>query len=337
MQMFESTRWTVEEQDISDNTKFDMIYPTVVKPPLKNPEETDQLEIGIIREFPFSSSAQRMGVIIRKLGGQRFEYYAKGSPEMILNFVRPETVPDDFSDILETFTQEGYRVIALAHKELKLSYTKVQKVQREAIETELSLLGLIVMENRLKVHTTPCIQTLNDASIKIVMVTGDNILTAVSVARDCKIITPGQSVITVNVDGSAPPQLYYTLAATKGSASMQNDVSSLANSASIVSLETVESQTITEQHAVRPVPVYNNYRFAMTGKVWGIVRDFFPELIPKFITRGSVFARMSPEQKQQLVQELQTLGYYVGKFLHLSFKKRSFLLLCCFPYFLNFE
>lgn len=176
--MFESTKWSIEEQNISDNTKFDMIFPTVLKPPKQKPvvtvsDENIELQIGIIREFPFSSSSQRMGVIVRKLGAQHFEYYSKGSPEMILNFVRSETVPEDFSDILETYTQEGYRVIALAHKELKLSYTKVQKVQREAIEKDLTLLGLIVMENRLKVDTTPCIQTLNDARIKIVMVTGE--------------------------------------------------------------------------------------------------------------------------------------------------------------------
>lgn len=321
--MFESTKWTVEEQDISDNTKFDMIFPTVVKPSRNQLEPIieglDNLEIGIIREFPFSSSAQRMGVIIRKLGGQYFEYYTKGSPEMILNFVKKETVPDDFSDILETYTQEGYRVIAVAHKELKLSYTKVQKVQREAIEVDLNLLGLIIMENRLKVHTTPCIQTLNDANIKIVMLTGDNILTAVSVARDCKIITPGQSVITINAEGSSKPQLYYTLATTKGSANMQNDMSLLSNSASIVSLDTVESQMITDQnYATRPMTTFNNYRFAMTGKVWSIVREYYPELIPKFITRGSVFARMSPEQKQQLVEEFQSLGYYVGEKLFIK-------------------
>lgn len=141
-------------------------------------------------------------------------------------------------------------------------------------------------------------------------------MTAVSVAKDCKIITQGQSVITVNIDNSCPPQLYYTLAATKGGAVPQNDLSLLSNSASITSLETVESQTMTDQNTAlaRPVSLFNNYRFAVTGKVWAAVHDHHPELIPKLITRGSIFARMSPEQKQQLVQELQNLGYYVGKF-----------------------
>lgn len=319
--MFESTKWTIEEPDISDNSKYNMIFPTVLKPPKEPVDKSDDLglEIGIIREFPFSSSAQRMGVIVRKICGQHFEYYCKGSPEMLLNFVKKETVPEDFSDILETYTQEGYRVIALAHKELKMSYAKVHKVQREALEVDLNLLGLIVMENRLKEDTTPCIQTLNEANIKVVMVTGDNILTAISVARDCRIITHGQSVITVNSDGSHPPQIYFTLANTKSCPSIKNENSVISNSVSVNSLETLESQLTTNRtendvEAMRPSSLLNNYRFAMTGKVWGAVKKYHPHLIAKLVTRGSIFARMSPEQKQQLVQELQTLGYYVGMY-----------------------
>lgn len=50
----------------------------------------------------------------------------------------------------------------------------------------------------------------------------------------------------------------------------------------------------------------------MTGKTWAMIKQHYPELIPKLVTRGAIFARMSPDQKQQLVQELQALGYYVG-------------------------
>lgn len=57
----------------------------------------------------------------------------------------------------------------------------------------------------------------------------------------------------------------------------------------------------------------NKYVFALTGKTWALIRQYYPELIPKVVTRGAIFARMSPDQKQQLVQELQSLGYYVGK------------------------
>lgn len=128
-------------------------------------------------------------------------------------------------------------------------------------------------------------------------------------------------MITVNSDNSTPPQLYYTLTNTKNKTS--NEISVLSNSASIVSLDTIESQiqSITTNSTVKndikkPHSLYNNYRFAMTGKVWGVVKDYYPELLPRLVTRGTVFARMSPEQKQQLVQELQNLGYCVGKFVH---------------------
>lgn len=56
----------------------------------------------------------------------------------------------------------------------------------------------------------------------------------------------------------------------------------------------------------------NRYRFAMDGKTWAIVREYFPDLLPKFVTRGTIFARMSPDQKTSLVTELQELGYYVA-------------------------
>jgi cation-transporting ATPase 13A3/4/5 len=31
--MFESTGWLLEEPEVNDSSKFDMIFPTVVKPP----------------------------------------------------------------------------------------------------------------------------------------------------------------------------------------------------------------------------------------------------------------------------------------------------------------
>ncbi|KAG5867045.1 hypothetical protein JTB14_022162 [Gonioctena quinquepunctata] len=320
LKMFESTKWVMEEHEVADNNKFNMIFPTVLKPPKNRPnahlDNTEDLQIGIIREFPFSSSSQRMGVIMRRLSGTHFEYYCKGSPEMLLNFVKPETVPANFAEVLETYAQEGYRVIALAHKELKLSYAKVQKVQRDVIEKDLNFLGFIVLENRLKQDTTPCIQALNDASIRVIMVTGDNILTAISVAKDCDIVTPGQTIISINCDDNEPPNLYYTLTSTKNA--LPTDVSILTNSASAVSLETVESQvqTITNSLAQtgskRPSVMLNNYRFAMTGKVWAVIREYYSDLLPRICSRGNVFARMAPDQKQQLVQELQSLGYCVA-------------------------
>lgn len=55
------------------------------------------------------------------------------------------------------------------------------------------------------------------------------------------------------------------------------------------------------------------YRLAITGKSWAVIKEHAPEMIPKIAVKGAVFARMSSDQKQQLIEELQQIGYYVGK------------------------
>jgi cation-transporting ATPase 13A3/4/5 len=53
--------------------------------------------------------------------------------------------------VLEKYTKEGYRVIALATKLLPgLDRVSVNEISRDAVETELNFLGLLVMENKMK-------------------------------------------------------------------------------------------------------------------------------------------------------------------------------------------
>lgn len=55
-----------------------------------------------------------------------------------------------------------------------------------------------------------------------------------------------------------------------------------------------------------------NYRFALTGQTWQALREHYPDLVDHICVRGTIFARMSSDQKQQLIMELMRLGYYVG-------------------------
>lgn len=54
-----------------------------------NSELNSDTDIGIVREFSFTSSLQRMSVITRKLMDTHFNVYSKGSPEMILTLCKP--------------------------------------------------------------------------------------------------------------------------------------------------------------------------------------------------------------------------------------------------------
>jgi len=99
------------------------------------------------------------------------------------------TVPVDYEELLSHYTHRGFRVIACATKHIpKLSWVKVQKMKREDAESNLAFVGFIIFENKLKLSTTAVIDELNEAGIRNVMCTGDNILTAISVARECHLI-----------------------------------------------------------------------------------------------------------------------------------------------------
>lgn len=69
-----------------------------------------------------------------------------------------------------------------------LSTADARKLKREDVESGLKFLGFIVFENRLKPTTTSVIEQLNEAHIRTVMCTGDNVLTAISVAKECHMV-----------------------------------------------------------------------------------------------------------------------------------------------------
>ncbi len=60
-------------------------------------------------------------------------------------------VPSDYLKVMENRTKEGYRVIALATKTLDIKDGfGVERALREDIESGLTFLGFLVLENRLK-------------------------------------------------------------------------------------------------------------------------------------------------------------------------------------------
>ncbi|XP_075427201.1 polyamine-transporting ATPase 13A3 isoform X3 [Ascaphus truei] len=317
LKMFEAIGWILDEATEEETALHNRIMPTVVQPPKQpvteaKPAASQEMElfelpttyeIGIVRQFPFSSALQRMGVVARVLGEKRMDAYVKGAPEVIASLCKQETVPADFAGVLEEYTKQGYRVIALAHRRLetKMSWHKVQNISREVIENNMTFLGLIIMQNKLKEETPAVLEDLHKANIRMVMVTGDNMLTAISVARDCGMILPQDKVIIAE---ALPPK--------DGQAAKINW--HYADTLPRSNLNAINSEDI-------PVKLVNDslednqmidYHFAMNGKSFAVILEHFQDLVPKLVLHGTVFARMAPDQKTQLVEELQNVDYYVG-------------------------
>uniref|UniRef100_A0A3P9HV06 Polyamine-transporting ATPase 13A3 n=1 Tax=Oryzias latipes TaxID=8090 RepID=A0A3P9HV06_ORYLA len=316
LKMFEATGWILEEATEEETSLHNRIMPTVVRPPkqLLPPEpasssERDMelyelssaYEIGIVRQFPFSSALQRMSVVARLLGEKRMDAYMKGAPEVVASLCKNETVPQDFAEVLEDYTKQGFRVIALAHRRLesKLSWHKVQNISRDHIETNMEFLGLIIMQNKLKNETPGILQDLHRANIRTVMVTGDNMLTAISVARDCGMIPPDDTVIIADAH---PPQYGQPARITWRYADKPSKTSRYEE----VNI-TLEDMCEADEPKSK-----EQYHFAMNGKSFATILEHFPDMLQKLVLRGTVFARMAPDQKTQLIEALQGVDYYVG-------------------------
>ncbi|KAK2521574.1 hypothetical protein Q9233_010818 [Columba guinea] len=238
-----------EEGELPSCQQFGTKVLAVMKPPPEEEQPRDrkhQSPLGILRRFPFSSSLQRMSVLVKLPGEALAHVYTKGAPEMV-------AIPVDFSQMLRHYTTDGFRVLALACKPLSTVSTFEQALQlpRDSAESSLTFLGFLVMKNVLKPESAPVIHLLRNANIRPVMVTGDNMLTAVNVARSCRMVEAKEGVIFV----SASPPGHDKPAALK---------------------------------------------FVLAEHSQG-------EEQLEILIRATVFARMSPDQKTQLVCSLQEL------------------------------
>lgn len=211
VKMFESIEWNLKEiGEVKENVYENSAITAYVRPKeeqslaekvkmnkdndreLFNDENKEILsqhyEIGIVRRFDFSSKLQRMSVIAQSLNNGEFKIFSKGSPEKIKDLCQRETLPIDFNEQLTRYTSKGYRVLALAGKLLKMEYHQSQEISRSGVESNLVFLGLLIVQNKLKEATPDSIKTLDNANIKMVMATGDNILTAIAVSKDCFLV-----------------------------------------------------------------------------------------------------------------------------------------------------
>ncbi|KAJ6655499.1 hypothetical protein lerEdw1_005077 [Lerista edwardsae] len=253
--------------------------------------------LAILQQFPFSSALQRMSVVAQELGGGR-HVFLKGAPEKVASLCRPETVPASFTQELQRHTSRGFRVIGLAHKALPAGL-QAAPLSREEAESGLAFVGLLVMENPLKPETRPVLEELSAARIRSVMVTGDNVQTAVTVARSAGLIPPAGRAVLVEAGALAGcPAASLTW--------------SLLEAGEGPDPKGPEERCVDVEGGPRNGAGSGQYHFCMSGSSYEVIAQSFSHLLPKLLLHGTVFARMSPAQKASLVQELQRLDYFVG-------------------------
>lgn len=298
LKMFEATRWELDESSsIAETERFGSLIPTIVRPKHATQKpDNSSIEIAIIKQFTFSSELQRSSVIVRKLGKSNMDVFVKGSPEMISSLCLKHTIPKDFNSELKKYTKEGFRVIALASKSLEsnVKWHHVQQTVRSDVEKELKFEGFLILKNMVKKETKPVIETLYASCIRAVMITGDNMLTAVSVAKECNMVLESDALIHVSahhLSTSSELEITYSYLSDESTGSFYPYVKS--------NIDLFDFHT-------------RGYHFVLNGKTFSLIRTYNLKLYRYLLVCGSVFARMLPDQKAQLVEDLQGIGYTVG-------------------------
>lgn len=57
-----------------------------------------------------------------------------------------------------------------------------------------------------------------------------------------------------------------------------------------------------------------DYAFSITGNAWRILREEYTNVLPQVLVKAAVFARMSSDQKKEVLSELSSLGYGTCKY-----------------------
>eukprot|EP00210_Caulerpa_lentillifera_P009184 g8756.t1 len=164
------------------------------------------LRFEILAVLEFNSDRKRMSVIC-KTQENEVRLYCKGADGVI--FTRLNSVQNDVLEStrthLELMAKQGYRTLAIAQKriapeeytkwkdeyhlasvalkdrEIKLSKTA------ELIERDLTLLGATAVEDKLQDGVPEAIECLSEAGIRIWVLTGDKLETAVSISHSCSL------------------------------------------------------------------------------------------------------------------------------------------------------
>ncbi|KAI9890877.1 MAG: hypothetical protein M1814_003516 [Vezdaea aestivalis] len=317
LKMFKFTEWSFKEgQQKAVNSEEEEqigLSPSIARPPPGMEYEVDQsstegenngpLELGVLKIFEFISQLRRSSVLVRRFGTSSVDVYVKGAPESMKSICKADSFPPDYEDLLNYYTHRGYRVIACASKHLpKISWVKSQKLTRKEAESELNFVGFIIFENKLKPATEGVIRELSQAGIRQIMCTGDNILTAISVARECGLIeSNAHCFIPHFIEGD-----------------FEDPKARLAWESVDNSIFQLDDQTLiplpppSDGDASLPYDITNlrNYSVAITGDVFRWIVDFAPqEILHRLLVCGQIFARMSPDGKHELVEKLQSIDH----------------------------
>jgi len=177
----------------------------------------DDQEYEILAVLEFTSNRKRMSVIVKDVDGQIW-LMCKGADDVILSRLAKESkYEEETVSHLKEYASEGLRTLCFA--QTKISKEVFEKwnsehyqpanseindreskleIAYDKIEQNLHLLGATAIEDKLQDGVPETIDILMRANIKIWVLTGDKVETAVNIANSCKLINPAMKLFVLD-------------------------------------------------------------------------------------------------------------------------------------------
>jgi phospholipid-translocating ATPase len=164
-------------------------------------------------DFPFSSDTKRMGVVLTSSAGRIF-FLLKGADMVMINKAK-SIYRGYIQDECDNFSRDGLRTLVLCQKELgaeefgswmagyREAATRLAGRQEaileamEALETDMDLLGITAVEDKLQDEVANTLEALRMAGLRIWMLTGDKVETAKCIAISAGLKAQNQSIFEI--------------------------------------------------------------------------------------------------------------------------------------------
>nr|GMC64509.1 probable manganese-transporting ATPase PDR2 [Ipomoea batatas] len=229
--------------------------------------------VQIVHRHHFASHLKRMAVVVRMQ--EQFFAFVKGAPETIQD--RLVDVPHFYVPTYKKYTRQGSRVLALAFKPLpEMTVSEARSLERDIVESGLTFAGFAVFNCPIRVDSATVLSELKKSSHDLVMITGDQALTACHVASQVHIISKPAMILS------------------RAKNSEKYDWVS-PDETDIVSYSENEVEALSE-----------TYDLCIGGECVEMLQQTSATL--KVIPYVKVFARVAPEQKELILTTFKSVG-----------------------------
>ncbi|MBD3195418.1 MAG: HAD-IC family P-type ATPase, partial [Candidatus Lokiarchaeota archaeon] len=155
-------------------------------------------DFELIEEFPFDSSIKRMTKIYKEKDEEKYFSFTKGASEILIprcskivyknvEIELREDIRKEVEARIREFASQGYRILSLCYKDFYMLPSRDDNY-REKFEQDLVYLGFVTILDPPRDGVEESVKQCHDAGVKVIMITGDSMITAKAIGKQIGII-----------------------------------------------------------------------------------------------------------------------------------------------------